>query len=51
MIGVNYHSEISNSSLFKHELNFNISGAEVLLSDAINEYLSTLRMNSLQLQP
>ena len=33
-------------------MNFNISGAEVLLSDAINgEYLSTLRMNSLQLQP
>ena len=52
MIGVGYHSEISKFISFKHELNFNISGAEVLLNDAINgEYQSTLRISSLQLQP
>ena len=52
MIGVEYHSEISKFISFKHELNFNISGAEVLLNDAINgEYQSTLRISSLQLQP
>ena len=52
LIGVEYHSEISKFISFKHELNFNISGAKVLLSDDINgEYQSTLRMNSLQLQP
>ncbi len=52
MVGVEYHSEISKFISLKHELNFNISGAEVLLNDAINgDYYSTLRMNSLQLQP
>ena len=52
MIGVEYHSEISKFISFKHELNFNIGGAEVLLNDAINgEYQSTLRISSLQLQP
>ena len=52
LIGIEYHSEISKFVSFKHELNFNISGAEVLLRDDVNgDYLSTLRMNSLQLQP
>lgn len=52
LIGIEYHSEVSKFLSFKHELNFNISGAEVLLNDDINgEYKSTLRMNSLQLQP
>ena len=51
-IGIEYHSEISKFISFKHELNFNISGAEVTLNDDINgDYHSTLRMNSLQLQP
>ena len=52
MIGLEYHSEISKFISFKHELNFNIGGAKVLLNDPFNgEYQSTLRMNSLQLQP
>ena len=52
LIGIEYHSEISKFISFKHELNFNISGAEVTLNDDINgDYHSTLRMNSLQLQP
>ena len=52
LIGIEYHSEISKFVSFKHELNFNINGAEVLLRDDVNgDYLSTLRMNSLQLQP
>ena len=52
LIGIEYHSEISKFISFKHELNFNIGGAEITLSDDINgEYQSTLRMNSLQLQP
>lgn len=52
LIGVAYHSEISKYISFQHELNFNINGAEVQLSDDINgAYQTTLRMNSLQLQP
>ncbi len=52
LIGIEYHSEISKFISLKHELNFNISGAEVILNDATNgAYHSTLRMNSLQLQP
>ena len=52
LIGIEYNSEISKYISFKHELNFNINGAEVQLNDAINgTYHSSLRMNSLQLQP
>lgn len=52
MIGVEYHSEISKFISLKHELNFNIHGAEVQLMDDVNEvYNSTLQMKSLQLQP
>ncbi|NLZ94555.1 MAG: PorT family protein, partial [Bacteroidales bacterium] len=52
LIGIEYHSEISKFISFKHELNFNINGAKVTLKDDDNgEYQSTLRMNSLQLQP
>ena len=52
LIGIGYHSEVSKFISFKHELNFNINGAEVTLKDDINgAYQSTLRMNSLQLQP
>lgn len=52
LIGIGYHSEVSKFISFKHELNFNIGGVEVTLSDDINgAYQSTLRMNSLQLQP
>ena len=52
MIGLSYHSEISNYFSLMHELNFNMHGAEVQLNDDINgTYNSTLKMNSLQLQP
>lgn len=52
LIGIEYNTEISRYISFKHELNFNINGAEVQLNDAINgSYHSSLRMNSLELQP
>ena len=52
LIGIEYNNEISRYISFKHELNFNINGAEMQLNDAINgTYHSSLRMNSLQLQP
>ncbi len=52
LIGIEYNSEISRYFSFKHELNFNINGAEVQWNDAFNgTYTSSLRMNSLQLQP
>lgn len=52
LLGIEYHSEISKFISFKHELNFNIGGAEVTLNDNINgDYYSTLRMNTMQIQP
>ncbi len=52
MVGLSYHSEVSNYFSLMHELNFNMHGAEVQLNDDINgTYNSTLKMNSLQLQP
>lgn len=52
MIGIEYHSEISKFISLKHELNFNIHGAEVQLNDDVNGTShSSLKMNSLQLQP
>ena len=52
MVGVSYHSEISKYFSLMHELNFNIHGSEVQLSDDVNgTYDSSLKMNSLQLQP
>lgn len=51
-VGLEYNSEISKFISLKHELNFNINGAEVQLQDEINGiYNSSLKMNSLQLQP
>lgn len=52
MIGLEYNSEISRFISLKHELNFKANGAELKLNDDINgTYNSTLKMNSLELQP
>lgn len=52
LVGIEYHSEVSKYISLKHELNFNIVGAELQLNDDISgTYQSALKMNSLQLQP
>lgn len=52
MVGIEYNSEISRFISLKHELNFKSHGAEIQLNDNVNgTYSSTLKMNSLELQP
>ena len=52
ILGVEYNSEISRFISLKHELSFKMHGAEIQLNDEVNgTYNSTLKMNSLELQP
>ncbi len=52
MIGFEFHSEINSFLSLKHELNFQIHGAEIQLLDDNNvSYDSSLKMNAFELQP
>lgn len=52
MIGFEFHSEINAFLSLKHELNFQIYGAEIKLLDDNNlSYDSSLKMNAFELQP
>lgn len=53
MIGAEYNSQLSRFFSLKHELNFNINGANVMLKDEVTQtnYESKLEMHSIELQP